>query len=315
MNNYLVCDAGGTKADFLLFNAAGKVLAEVKKTGANANFISSDEAIDTIESGISDCLSKADLELEHLSKMELFIPGFAKCLPALKLRLNYDQISLHGDTENAYYGALGGEKGIVVLSGTGSFAIGRDAFGNTFTCGGWGPLFGDYGSGHHIGAMCLSQIAKQYDQGIRGSVLQTEVLRKFELLSVEELRTYAYQPDFTRDKVAGLSFIVADAAKQGDITANHILDRAARELVDLAVIIANLLKAGDTVVSLTGGIANMGEIIIDKFKLFLKQALPESRFTSRKYSPIIGSALYTLDNIEKCDILNQKIIKALLKRE
>jgi N-acetylglucosamine kinase-like BadF-type ATPase len=315
MNNYLVCDAGGTKADFLLFNAVGKVLAEVKKKGANANFISMNEAIETIINGINDCLVKADLNIKQITKIELFIPGFMRCLPILKRKLNYINISLHGDEENAIYGALGGENGIVVLSGTGSFAIGKDSFGATYRCGGWGPLFGDYGSGYHIGTMCLAEIAMQYDQGYSGSILETEVLREFNLLSVEDLKTYAYQPNFSRDKVANLSYMVANAAKQGDITANEILDNAAKELVNLAVIVAIRLKDKGVVVSLTGGIANMGDIIIEKFVRHLKQALPEYRFIPRKYSPIIGSALYTLDNIENCNISNPEIIKALLRRE
>ncbi|HHV13482.1 MAG TPA: hypothetical protein GXX75_24720 [Clostridiales bacterium] len=314
MNNYLVCDAGGTKADFLLFNAAGKVLAEVRRTSANANFISTDEAVRTIIDGITYCLAKAELNIQQIAKVELFIPGFARCLPIIQQKLDYMDISLHGDTENAFYGALGGGNGIVVLSGTGSFAIAKDSIGTTFQCGGWGPLFGDYGSGYHIGTMCLYEIAKQYDQGKSGSVLEKDVLHKFNLLSVEDLRTYAYQPHFTRDKVAGLSYIVADAAKQGDSTANKILDKAAKELVDLAVVVADRLKVEGAKVSFTGGIANMGDIILEKFRGHLKQALPECQFVPRKYPPIIGAALYALDNIENCDISDPDIIKALLRR-
>src|SRR5947209_922696 len=49
------------------------------------------------------------------------------------------------DAEIALAGALSGEAGIVVVSGTGSIAFGKNDAGQTARTGGWGYLFGDEG--------------------------------------------------------------------------------------------------------------------------------------------------------------------------
>ncbi|HXJ77462.1 MAG TPA: BadF/BadG/BcrA/BcrD ATPase family protein [Candidatus Methylomirabilis sp.] len=55
------------------------------------------------------------------------------------------------DVEAAYLGALGERAGILLLAGTGSMALGRDALGRWARAGGWGPLLGDEGSAFWIG--------------------------------------------------------------------------------------------------------------------------------------------------------------------
>ena len=63
-----------------------------------------------------------------------------------------------------------------MLSGTGSFATGRDKAGRTATAGGWGPLFSDEGSGYHIGVLCLSRLALLHDTHVTGTLLEKNVL-------------------------------------------------------------------------------------------------------------------------------------------
>jgi glucosamine kinase len=55
------------------------------------------------------------------------------------------------DVEAAYHGALGEEPGVLVLAGTGSIALGRDARGRRRRAGGLGPLLGDEGSAFWMG--------------------------------------------------------------------------------------------------------------------------------------------------------------------
>ena len=55
------------------------------------------------------------------------------------------------DVEAAFRGALGDQAGVLVLAGTGSIALGRDALGRWARAGGLGPLVGDEGSAFWIG--------------------------------------------------------------------------------------------------------------------------------------------------------------------
>ena len=113
-----------------------------------------------------------------------------------------------GDVETRLLRRLGAPYGIAVLSGTGSFAGGANQTRQMVRVGGWGPLFGDEGSGYHIGVLCLSKLANLYDADKRGTVLETMALQELGLADIADLRQAAYQPGFTRARVARLCYVV-----------------------------------------------------------------------------------------------------------
>ena len=81
---YLVCDGGGTKTDFLLFDEKGNVLAADRQGGANANFIAPQQAADAVVEGISRCLSQAGASPADIRLTSLFIPGFRPAMERLE---------------------------------------------------------------------------------------------------------------------------------------------------------------------------------------------------------------------------------------
>ena len=166
---YLVCDGGGTKTDFLLFEKTGRVRGRAQGAGANANFVPPAEAAHTVYAGVMECLAQAGAAPAQVREFVLFIPGFRPALPELETLLGSGNVRQLGDEKNAFYAALGAPCGIAVLSGTGSFATGRDKAGRTATAGGWGPLFSDEGSGYHIGVLCLSRLALLHDTHVTAS--------------------------------------------------------------------------------------------------------------------------------------------------
>ena len=169
---YLVCDGGGTKTDFLLFEKTGRVRGRAQGAGANANFVPPAEAAHTVYAGVMECLAQAGAAPAQVREFVLFIPGFRPALPELETLLGSGNVRQLGDEKNAFYAALGAPCGIAVLSGTGSFATGRDKAGRTATAGGWGPLFSDEGSGYHIGVLCLSRLALLHDTHVTGTLLE-----------------------------------------------------------------------------------------------------------------------------------------------
>ncbi|GBQ10204.1 N-acetylglucosamine kinase [Swaminathania salitolerans] len=72
------------------------------------------------------------------------------------------------DVDMACRGAFLGEAGILLLSGTGSMAWGRDGRGETCRAGGWGSLFGDEGSAYWIGREALSLFSRHLDGRLPG---------------------------------------------------------------------------------------------------------------------------------------------------
>ena len=56
-----------------------------------------------------------------------------------------------------------GQPGVVIISGTGSIAYGRNAAGEAARSGGWGYVLGDEGSGYWIGRAALRAVLRAAD--------------------------------------------------------------------------------------------------------------------------------------------------------
>jgi len=311
MSDYIICDAGGTKALFILFSGQGVPKAVFRSSGANALFLDQEASVRAVETGIRECLRQGKVGLGEVNAIVLFIPGFSDCLPMLKKSLPFDALFIQSDHVNASYGALGDGVGITILSGTGSFATGKDRKGKHATVGGWGPLIGDYGSGYHIGLQALARLAQQADEGKTGSVLESLVLSHLNLVSVGQFRRSLYRPMISRAEIARLSFAVSEAAAKSDPLAVDIIRTAASHLADLAVLVATRIDSDGFNVTLTGGIANMGDLIVAPLKQEIATRLPQCTYLSSKYPPAIGAVLYVLDMMEKVDIGSPSVLRAM----
>ena len=293
---YLVCDGGGTKTDFLLFEKTGRVRGRAQGAGANANFVPPAEAAHTVYAGVMECLAQAGAAPAQVREFVLFIPGFRPALPELETLLGSGNVRQLGDEKNAFYAALGAPCGIAVLSG-------------------WGPLFSDEGSGYHIGVLCLSRLALLHDTHVTGTLLEKNVLEMLGLPDVLSIRDAAYRPDFMRRHVARLSYAVERSAREGDANACAVLDEAACALARLAATVAGQLDADGLPVALTGGVARMGELFTGRFRRALEHLVPQCVYQPAKYSPVVGAALCVLSESAGVDITAPGVAENLMKEK
>src|SRR5204862_7568768 len=84
----------------------------------------------------------------------------ARMHDALVQTLGIKNVELVSDGDIALYGATDGRPGVVVISGTGSIAVGMNRQGKRATAGGWGPVAGDEGSGSWIARHALQYVAR-----------------------------------------------------------------------------------------------------------------------------------------------------------
>ncbi len=215
------------------------------------------------------------------------------------------------DHLNAFYGALGKGVGITILSGTGSFATGKDRKGNQATVGGWGPLVGDYGSGYHIGLLSLSHLTRLADEGSTGSILEALVLQQLHFTSTEQLRHGLYQPGVSARQLPP-SICRGEAARKQDVTASHILQTATDHLADLAVMVAKRIDSDGLSIALTGGVSNLGDLIHIPLGQAIAKRLPQCTYIPSIYTPAIGAVLYVLDVWEGCDIESGAILDTII---
>src|SRR5881296_3790023 len=133
---------------------------------------------------------------------------------ARRLRGLARRVRVISDAEAAYLGALGERAGVLLLAGTGSMALGRDARGRWARAGGWGPLLGDEGSAFWIGREWL-----RATMGVTGFARARRILGS---------------PDPVA-RIAALAPGVLRRARGGAREAHRIVARSQEALADLLV--------------------------------------------------------------------------------
>src|SRR5450631_85200 len=148
---FLGVDGGQSGTTAIIGDENGRVLGVGRggpsNQGGEAGFIQA------IASTLREACAQAGLEAAKVNFSSAclgFSGGLGEKQPLLAQIFTSDRVVVTDDATVALSGALAGEPGVVVISGTGSIAFGRNAEGRTARAGGWGYLFGDEGGGFWI---------------------------------------------------------------------------------------------------------------------------------------------------------------------
>lgn len=226
-------DGGGSKVLAALADRSGQVVKTARGGGVNPmDNPGWREGLDTVlrpfaeitEIGAVAAALPAYGEVSRLSALQE--QAIAETFPAAKRHVL-------NDVEAAHFGALSGQPGILILSGTGSMAWARDEDGCSARVGGWGDMIGDEGSAYAIGRAALSLISQAIDGRARPTALTDAV---FDALSLDRTDPMNALGDWVtglerpRAGIAALAEVVDRVARTGDAGANALMEQAADEL-------------------------------------------------------------------------------------
>jgi glucosamine kinase len=174
---------------------------------------------------------------------------------ALRTHELADRLLVTTDVELAMAAAFGTGPGLLLVAGTGSIALHRDATGAVRRAGGHGWQMGDEGSGYWIGRRALQALSRAHDARGPATTLGERFGPALRLASHDELVRWSVSA--APGEVAALAALVQDAAAAGDPVASQILDAAADELAGLITV---LVGAGAPIgVALVGGLLKGGQ--------------------------------------------------------
>lgn len=293
-------DAGGTKTVCLLADERGEILAETRGGGANLQAVGELEVEkilhELMEQAIGDrqivpaaiCLGIAGVDREEDSRL---IRGIMRRI-GFKAR-----VLVVNDALVALSAATGDGPGIVIVSGAGSIAYGRNERGQAARAGGWGHILGDEGSGYWIGRRALRAIVREVDGRGPATSLTPRVLAHFTLEKPSDLIHEIYYRDVRRQAVAALGPLVQAARDEEDAVAASILERAADELVTSArSVAARLGMRGDAFpFVLAGGIFRVVPWLAAELARRLPEVAPRSRTERLEVEPAAGAVRLALD--------------------
>ncbi len=291
MNDLVVgIDAGGTKTRAFAVTRAGEIVG--RGAGGGGNLLSSPDPRGSIAAALQEALAGRVPDAVVLScsggervadrdKGLAILAGLVG--PQVTVDVTHDALAA------LYAGNLSG-CGVVLISGTGSIAYGRNDQGIEDRCGGWGHLVGDEGSAFWLGAEGLR--AASYDHDGRGS--PTRITRHlFEDLGAADFNgvlPLLYGKPHPPPAIQAATRAVARAYADGDAIAVNIVQRGARHLAEMAATVARALLLEGGPVYLAGGAFENVRPLERTVRLELLSVLPRAAVEPVSEEPAMGAA-------------------------
>jgi N-acetylglucosamine kinase-like BadF-type ATPase len=294
MVHVLGIDAGGTKTVCLLADEHGTLVAEAHAGGANLQ--ASGEL--HVEKVLHDVMEEALGERGIVpSAICLGIAGVDRTedsatVRSIMRRIGYKSRAIVvNDALVALEAGAPGAPGVVIVSGTGSIAYGRNARNEGARAGGWGHVLGDEGSGYWIGRAALRAVLREADRRGPRTALTPLLLKHFGVSEAQNLIHEVYQNRLRPAAIGALARCVQAAFDDGDGPATGILRAAADELEASGVSVAKRLGLGDEPFSfiLAGGILRAVPWLREELERRLPAAVSNSTVQLLEREPATGA--------------------------
>ena len=301
-------DGGGTKTDCVLMDESGAILARSQAGPSNPLRVGFGAAITSIREAARQAQAQAGLPERAVSAA--LCAGLAGAGPpesAEKIRAlltaEFPESKVQVSTDLALVLAATGDGPVIVLlAGTGSFAVGRNTAGETARAGGYGSQIGDEGSAYDIGRRAILTAMHENDRSGVDSVLGQRLLRELGCADWSEVKARAQAAS---DEVFPRLFaVVATVADWIETPSNTPSERAARNLAqgilraaafDLASLTENLaerlhLRETRFVIAKTGGMMGRSKFLENQIDERLKSAFPQAEIGGLRVSPAEAAA-------------------------
>jgi N-acetylglucosamine kinase-like BadF-type ATPase len=174
-------------------------------------------------------------------------------LAAATLGLPPTQVVVSGDEYTALVGAIPSGAGILVISGTGCIALGRDSGGRQHRCGGWGWLLDGAGSALDIGRDGLALSVQMADGRLPDTALRQRLWRALAAETPQQVKAAVVAEGFGPAGFARLAPLVDELAGAGDPQAQAVIERSGEALAAMVTTVAAQLALPQPPVCGSGG--------------------------------------------------------------
>ncbi len=290
-------DGGGSKTRVMVGTADGEELATVDGPGSAVSPGRAEHSADVI----AELVTRA---LGEIAQRGAVFPRVLYCgvagtgredqrralHGALDEKELAEEVVVDSDGLVALYDAFEDRAGVLLVAGTGSIAYGRSPSGTLVRCGGWGPAFGDEGSGGWIGRRALSIVAASSDGREPATALLFPILAATQCEDVHDLIPWAAAADARA--FASLVPAVFATAAGGDPRAGALVTLAAEELVLHIRALARQLFGDERAavsVALSGGLMQRGSLLRKRLEQRLKSAVPGAQLRVEDVLPARGA--------------------------
>lgn len=302
---FLGVDGGGTKTHVAMMDELGRVTCEGSAGPSNPLRVGVERAVSNILKAVNEACDRGGSSRADIAAATLGLAGVRRgdvrqrVRESFVERLGVKHAEVITDAEIALFATTLGQPGVVVIAGTGSVCLGKNADGRMAIAGGWGPLAGDEGGGAGIAQEALHSVAKASDGRGAPTLLTEYASEYFRAAGPENLIVAIYSPQVDNTRIAGFAKYVISAAERGDIIANAILTDAGRELGMAACSVLQRLDLADekTPIGCVGGVFNAGELLTGPMLKHIRECSPSAYLTSPKMPPSHAAARMALASL------------------
>jgi N-acetylglucosamine kinase-like BadF-type ATPase len=291
-------DGGGTKTVSVIAGIDDRVVVG-KGVAGPANYLK--EGLHTarrsLGESIQEALAAAGLEKSQICAVGAGLAGVGrtrdqKVMTRVLRKMFPSQPLLVGtDAFVALLGAMESEPGVIVISGTGSIALGMNREGVLARSGGWGHLLGDEGSGYDIGRRGLMAALQDYDGRGPSTTITHKIAKELCLERIDEMIPILYSGETSPRQVAGLYPLILEAAEEGDRVALTLIDQAAASLKEIAAAVLRKLhmEKEAPAVAVSGGVFTHSPLVRRRFERLLLEEAPHARLVEPRHPPEVGA--------------------------
>ncbi|HSP34054.1 MAG TPA: BadF/BadG/BcrA/BcrD ATPase family protein [Thermoanaerobaculia bacterium] len=299
---YLGVDGGASKTAALVIDENKQDLGRGVAGPSNHLRVGIETATRNIERAVNIALVEAGMAIRQIEYAYCGIAGAdhpahrQRVIDSLRIFFPRGNFIVDTDARIALTGAVGFGSGIVIISGTGSVAFGRNGNGEEARAGGWGPTIGDEGSGYAIGREGLAAIVRAHDGRGRRTKMTELLCYDYDMCSPEDLPRFVYATTTHADDIARYGKLVIEAAKVGDGVAQEILTRAGCDLAECVLAVGRRLHLNEVAfpVAYVGGAFNAEELLLAPMREALLREAPQATLAPPHHTPVEGAAFMAI---------------------
>lgn len=292
MARYIGIDGGASVTRFVVWDSAEGVIASSRIEEPSAyRLVGVESVVATFRAGISLLGQNLNVDGIGAGLSGAGRPHDREVLEGVLRGLGVtNHVLVAGDAMAALYGALPDAVGVLVIAGTGSIALARNADGETGRAGGWGHFFPEAGSGFWFVTEAW-QAALDARDGMGKETALTERLCKYFGLENCDNVVSLYYSGFEKRRVASGCPVVLSTAADGDVVAQEIVMKGARRLSQMVQAAASSVGfEGSVGVSTAGGVFQ-DHVFMKAFQTTLREVAPRISIQPPLHEPVVGAAL------------------------
>ncbi|MZF90461.1 BadF/BadG/BcrA/BcrD ATPase family protein [Streptomyces sp. SID5643] len=204
------------------------------------------------------------------------------------LQLHFDAPALVVGDAQLLVPAAGLDKGVGLVAGTGSVAVGRLPDGTAVQVGGWGAVLGDEGGAAGLVREAARAVWAAHDRGEQPDALALGLIAALDVPEVPALGAALERATHVSAEWGRHAPAVFAAAADGSALARTVVDEAGWALAALVTRLADRGVVVDDVVVAGGTVLSQPELF-DAFTVALAETLPTARARPLRVPPVEGA--------------------------